>query len=399
MTYVRDNKGQIVDYSGFVFEVLNQISFKLNFTYEVVEPEDGKWGSSAGDGMVGQVRMIIMIMIIMIIWVQVMRGEVALAAAAMATTYDRLQVVDFSDALDIHPYGFMYKKPSSVSKQLLLVNPFEVEVWIGVAIMVAIIGPIYYIVHRSSYYYVHVEEDRRYGLFQLNRCIFYTFGAILQQGGDQLPSADSGRLFITSWWLFVIIVVTYYSGALVALIIIPQQEFPVHDFKTLVERGEMTWGFQDGSVFEQHLAQADEEIFKTLLQNGERHSPWDTDQDSPMWKRVEDGQHVYIDFQSHLEQLGMQQYERTRQCDYEYSKFGLFHEHVALAFPKDSPWVDLFNDEIKNMLQGGMTIAWKKKYWPPDNECNIQYTAKFAMIDIVLVSDMQVRKTSFPKNI
>ena len=65
MTYVRDNRGQVVDYSGFVFEVLNQISFKLNFTYEVVEPEDGKWGSSAGDGMVGQV-MIVMMMMMMI---------------------------------------------------------------------------------------------------------------------------------------------------------------------------------------------------------------------------------------------------------------------------------------------------------------------------------------------
>ena len=68
----------------------------------------------------------------MMMWVQVMRGEVALAAAAMATTYDRLQVVDFSDALDIHPYGFMYKRPSSVSKELLLTNPFEPVVWLGV---------------------------------------------------------------------------------------------------------------------------------------------------------------------------------------------------------------------------------------------------------------------------
>ena len=387
MTYVRDDNGNVIDYSGFVFEVLNQISYKLNFTYEVVEPADKKWGTEVGDGqwdgMVGQV----------------VRGEVALAAAAMATTYDRMQVVDFTEAMDVHPYGFMYKRPSSVSKELLLTNPFEPVVWLGVAIAVAVIGPLYYVVHRSSYYYVYVEEDRRYGLFQLNRCVFYTFGAILQQGGDHLPDADSGRIFICSWWLFVITVVTYYSGALVALIIIPQQEFKVPDFHILVERGEMTWGFQDPSVFQQYLGEAVEAeadpIFKTLLEQGERHTPEDTAMDSKMWERIAGGYHVYIDFLSHLEQLGEKRYNETKTCDFAYSKHGLFHEHLALAFPKDSPWVDMFNVEIKNMLQGGMTKAWKIKYWPKENECNIEYEAKFAMIDIVIVSDMQVRKIFF----
>jgi len=41
------------------------------------------------------------------------------------------------------------------------------------------------------------------------------------------------------------------------------------------------------------------------------------------------------------------------------------------------------------MLQSGMTIAWKKKYWPPENECNIKYVPKFTMIDPVIVPDMQ----------
>ena len=64
MTYVRDDNGNVIDYSGFVFEVLNQISYKLNFTYEVVEPADKKWGTEVGDGqwdgMVGQVGVIIL---------------------------------------------------------------------------------------------------------------------------------------------------------------------------------------------------------------------------------------------------------------------------------------------------------------------------------------------------
>ena len=54
----------------------------------------------------------------------------------------------------------------------------------------------------------------------------------------------SGRVVVTSWWLFVITVVTYYSGALVALIIIPQQEPTYTDFASMLWRDRMTWGFQ-----------------------------------------------------------------------------------------------------------------------------------------------------------
>ena len=39
----KDSKGEIVEASGVVFEVLDQISYKLNFTYNVREPEDGSY--------------------------------------------------------------------------------------------------------------------------------------------------------------------------------------------------------------------------------------------------------------------------------------------------------------------------------------------------------------------
>ena len=108
-----------------------------------------------------------------------------------------------------------------------------------------------------------------------------------------------------------------------------------------------------------------------------------------MYERIKNDDHVFIDWLSYLQQLGWQQYQKTRSCDYTYSKHNLFFEHVALAFPKDSPWISKFNDEIKLMLQSGLTIAWKQMYWPPKTECDLRYEPKLQMIDIVIVSDMQ----------
>ena len=39
----KDRKGEIVDASGVIFQMLDEISYLLNFTYNVREPEDGSW--------------------------------------------------------------------------------------------------------------------------------------------------------------------------------------------------------------------------------------------------------------------------------------------------------------------------------------------------------------------
>ena len=73
-----------------------------------------------------------------------------------------------------------------------------------------------------------------------------------------------------------------------------------------------------------------------------------------------DDYHVYMDWMSTLEMLFDEQFHRTGRCDFALSKENFFYEHVAFAFPKGSPWIPWFNEEIKLMLQSGMIIKWKE---------------------------------------
>ena len=88
--------------------------------------------------------------------------------------------------------------------------------------------------------------------------------------------------------MFVIIVVTYYSGALTALILIPQIEPQLRDFETMViKQSQYEWGFQEGSVLEQYLAETPGQLFKDILELAERHPVSDEALYSEMYNRIQ----------------------------------------------------------------------------------------------------------------
>ena len=88
-------------------------------------------------------------------------------------------------------------------------------------------------------------------------------------------------------------------------------------------------------------------------------TPQVSPQDS-VFDMIENENHVLIEWMSHLEVLAEQKYKRSKMCEYSLSTEQFFYEHVAMAFPKNSPWLTKFNAEIRKMLQSGLTIQWKK---------------------------------------
>lgn len=69
-----------------------------------------------------------------------------------------------------------------------------------------------------------------------------------------LPSADSGRLIVGTWWLVVLVVVTTYSGNLVAFLTFPKIDSPINTINDLLtHRDTVTWSILHGTSLEEFL--------------------------------------------------------------------------------------------------------------------------------------------------
>ncbi|XP_076678250.1 ionotropic receptor 93a-like [Andrena cerasifolii] len=356
-------------YEGLVFDVVRYLSQKLNFTYTVITPnvdkESGTWntsrffklGEKVKDMKMSNTRNVPREVISL-----VHEKKVLLAACAYTVNEYGKDTINFTVPIFVQTYSFLTSRPRQLSRVLLFASPFTKETWAFLAVSIIIMGPILYLVHKYSPF-----STKTSGLNSSWQCVWYVYGALLQQGGMYLPQSDSARILIGAWWMVVMVLVATYSGSLVAFLTFPRMDVSILTVEELISRRDgVTWGFPNGSFLETYLRNSDEQKYQILLSRAERHN--DTER-VDLVDRVKEGKHALIDWRSSLRFLMRKDLLLTGGCHFSLSGDEFLDEPIAMIMPQGSPYLPIINAELHRMHESGLMHKWISERMPMKDKC------------------------------
>ncbi|XP_055527509.1 ionotropic receptor 93a [Wyeomyia smithii] len=356
---------------GVVLDVLSELSRILNFTYTITVAQTnleyvGNMTDDANSTTTSDVHALTTD-VPQEIMKQLIENKMLLAAVGATVSEKQKKFITFSKPISIQTYSFIVSRPKELSRVFLFLSPFTVDTWMCLAATILMMAPMLYVINRLSPFYEHIGRDNAIGLGKLNNCFWYIYGALLQQGGLYLPYADSGRIIIGTWWLVVLVLVTTYCGNLVAFLTFPKIAHPITTVSQLVRNQQgVSWSIRRGTLLEQFLRETDDPKY-LRLHNG---ANFITEESEQMIASIRGGHHVHIDWRTNLKYLMKREFLKSDRCDFVLSMDEFLDEQIALAMPKNSPYIDVINDEIIKMQQFGFMQRWLKKYLPTEDKCS-----------------------------
>ncbi|XP_046572348.1 ionotropic receptor 25a-like [Haliotis rubra] len=194
-------------FGGLCFDLLEEISTLLNFTFEVAIPADKEFGRVLNGSWTGLI-------------LELQKRELDLAVAPLSVTVEREAVMDFT-------FPYYYDQAVGIYTLLCMME----MIWSSLkSDLTAPIG--------SSYF----QES-----------LWYLYGAMLSHGGSQQPRSESGRILVGFWWLFCIVIAASYSGTLIAFLTVNRDILPFSTIADIASQNEYRWGIVGGSSYVTYL--------------------------------------------------------------------------------------------------------------------------------------------------
>ncbi|KAK7495314.1 hypothetical protein BaRGS_00013496, partial [Batillaria attramentaria] len=220
---------------GYCIDLLRMVAERVDFDYCIKMNPTNIYGSNINgswNGMIGEL----------------VRGTKDIAIAPLTITEERERVVDFTKPFMNTGISIMIKKPDRQKPGVFsFMEPLDKWVWLCIAIGFLGVSFVLFFVGRFSPYEWQVSEDSgkdatATNTFSISNTLWFSLGALMQQGSDISPRSLSGRIIGSAWWFFTLIIISSYTANLAAFLTVEKLVSPIDSADDLVEHPTIKYG-------------------------------------------------------------------------------------------------------------------------------------------------------------
>ncbi|XP_062537416.1 glutamate receptor ionotropic, kainate 2 isoform X3 [Armigeres subalbatus] len=341
-------------FEGFGIDLINELSLMLGFNYTFVLQEDGVYGSlnretGKWNGMVQEL----------------LEWRADLAITDLTITSDRESAVDFTMPFMNLGISILYRKPTKEPPSLFsFMSPFSKQVWLYLGGAYMMVSMSLFILGRLSPKewdnpYPCIEEPEELeNQFSLSNSMWFTIGALLQQGSEIAPKASSTRAVASIWWFFTLIMVSSYTANLAAFLTVEQISSPISNAEDLAAAsGTIKYGAKrDGSTFS-FFKDAEYKTYQKMFQYMSDNPDLLTSSNPEGLNRAKTENYAFLMESSSIE------YIIERECDVTQIGGLLDDKGYGIAMRKNSPYRSALSEAVLRLQEQGVLTSLKRKWW------------------------------------
>ena len=347
ITETHENGTQV--YRGLCIDILEWLALHLNFTYSLVLPADGEWGSEVNgswNGLVGLME----------------RREADMVVAPLTNTWMRQQVMDFSTyAFVIDTKTVLFRAPTTTgSLSGTLFRPFQWVVWLCIICAMVLVA------FATSVFLMTSNTIGRSGSTKSKSALETLWVAgkvILRQNitSSEMFCSMPCKPVLIGAWLFMIIICATYSAKFVALLSVPKLHLPFNTVEEMATQTQYKYGFLGGGVYVEQLRDANLSLYQKLWRNIKTFEKTDPDVMSKnhtlLMQKVQRENFGYIMDSFYAD------YEIARNCGLTKLKKSFSSvQMTSIGLQKNSPYLHTVDLAMAFIIDQGLLQKWLSNY-------------------------------------
>ncbi|XP_073816653.1 glutamate receptor ionotropic, kainate 2-like [Musca autumnalis] len=341
-------------YEGYAVDLIKFLSAKLGFNYTFI-PSGNDYGTynkktNTSTGMLKEI----------------MEGRADLAISDLTITSERQEAIDFTTPFMNLGISILFTKPQKDTSSIFsFMDPFNNDVWqalglsfIGVSLSFFILGRLAPSEWDNPCPCIE-EPTELENQFTLSNSIWFTTGALLQQGSDIAPKALSVRTVASIWWFFTLIMVSSYTANLAAFLTVETPKVLIENVKDLAANKEgVVYGAKRTGSTRNFFSTSTDPTYKIMneFMNKNPHLLTESNQEG-VENVKKNNRYAFLMESTSIE------YHTVRECNLAKVGQTLDEKGYGIAMRKNWAYRDNFNHALLELQEQGELEKLKRKWW------------------------------------